>query len=809
MRSRLLCLLGLLLATATPPMAQTVTAPVDRTKGIITVAAAPTGACDWPAGQIRQLQGTIRQFYCSSGTVAELPTMSSATYDANADSTVDTSASAAALATGSTIGRLVGDTDQDGTNDFWIGQGGVSQTPPGTVTVTIGPALDLTGDGTAEGRDSDADGTIDTGGAYDFVCPASAALAGTYSLWPCMTAALAAHNGSALAPVVFLLAPATYFIETDSAIVFDGATNVTVRGVARAGTVVLSDDTYAFYVRGAANNVAFENMSVGNNLREATTQTAFAFQAETASGSFPPGASFHLTDITFDGSDNRSSGMAMLFGSDTSPGPTYHLSGIQCNAGHYCVDVKAGADMDADDSLDQYATVVSAGNVYAVEGHDIMPVDVIGGSVHYFSSGDTYVGDCMALGITNYVAPTIDKAYAGSKIVMVSGATFYVGAPADGRRARASCVNYPGGPAAIVLGANNGQTNYSNDFATDVIQITGGSIYVQSEGGLTHSIVRHRGLNSIVRLSGVAFATDTTTGLQRYWESQNGEVLYSGGINLNSDTTDDSADGWTVGTDLQWKAHYGYIGSDKMVLFTPGQSGLNAIVNFDFDGTFGGNSGMSIGQPANALTTNDAVTQSLEFSGGEFRIGSQRGGNGAHCSFDPFDYEMAFSCSSTTDDYFADGQPELGTDAKPFNYVYVGPGSSYSTGNGVWFEGTLADAYEGLLTAANVTAADKAWTLPDATGTLALASGVDSSGVIYWGDGTDAKDTGTEVCAAAGLTCLDVYTVAGDTTGTCATDMGAAGTRFYALCYDMGAPPLILSAALAVAWDYLRRRRTH
>lgn len=67
------------------------------------------------------------------------------------------------------------------------------------------------------------------------------------------------------------------------------------------------------------------------------------------------------------------------------------------------------------------------------------------------------------------------------------------------------------------------------------------------------------------------------------------------------------------------------------------------------------------------------------------------------------------------------------------------------------------------------------------SGLPVTGSAVDTHGVVLWGDSSDAFDTGTEVCAARGLTCVDVKTLAG-VDSTCATDQGAATTHYYALC---------------------------
>jgi hypothetical protein len=56
------------------------------------------------------------------------------------------------------------------------------------------------------------------------------------------------------------------------------------------------------------------------------------------------------------------------------------------------------------------------------------------------------------------------------------------------------------------------------------------------------------------------------------------------------------------------------------------------------------------------------------------------------------------------------------------------------------------------------------------------------AGVLLWGDSANATDTGNEVCALAGMTCVDIFTPLGVSATGCADDQGAEGTYFYALC---------------------------
>lgn len=60
-------------------------------------------------------------------------------------------------------------------------------------------------------------------------------------------------------------------------------------------------------------------------------------------------------------------------------------------------------------------------------------------------------------------------------------------------------------------------------------------------------------------------------------------------------------------------------------------------------------------------------------------------------------------------------------------------------------------------------------------------SNVDSHGPLLWGDSSDDFDTGDEVCADAGLSCVTTQAFAGGSQ-TCGFDHGSTGTYFYALC---------------------------
>ncbi len=90
-----------------------------------------------------------------------------------------------------------------------------------------------------------------------------------------------------------------------------------------------------------------------------------------------------------------------------------------------------------------------------------------------------------------------------------------------------------------------------------------------------------------------------------------------------------------------------------------------------------------------------------------------------------------------------------------------------------------------LAATSNVTAARQISVVTgDADRTLTLpigSTGANTNGSMWWGDGSDAFDTGDEVCPGQGLTCVTTYTPLG-INQTCAFDHGVAGTYFYALC---------------------------
>jgi hypothetical protein len=60
-------------------------------------------------------------------------------------------------------------------------------------------------------------------------------------------------------------------------------------------------------------------------------------------------------------------------------------------------------------------------------------------------------------------------------------------------------------------------------------------------------------------------------------------------------------------------------------------------------------------------------------------------------------------------------------------------------------------------------------------------TGSASHGPLLWGDGSDAFDTGAELCQSQSLDCQTSFTTAG-VQQSCATDHGDAGTYFYAMC---------------------------
>jgi len=103
-------------------------------------------------------------------------------------------------------------------------------------------------------------------------------------------------------------------------------------------------------------------------------------------------------------------------------------------------------------------------------------------------------------------------------------------------------------------------------------------------------------------------------------------------------------------------------------------------------------------------------------------------------------------------------------------------------------EGATADAYETTIIPTDPTA-DRSITLPNASGTVSMTGGANTNGSVHWGDCDNASfDTGTEVCANVGLTCLNSWAVT-DSTGAwsaavaCGTDSCGAGLTIVALCY--------------------------
>lgn len=114
----------------------------------------------------------------------------------------------------------------------------------------------------------------------------------------------------------------------------------------------------------------------------------------------------------------------------------------------------------------------------------------------------------------------------------------------------------------------------------------------------------------------------------------------------------------------------------------------------------------------------------------------------------------------------------LGTDGRSWSNVFLK--------NTVTFEGATSDANETTISVTEPTA-DRTITVPNVSGRLPVANNLDTWGVTLWANSDDTTDTGDEVCALSGLTCVDAKLVNG-TDSACTTDNGVAGTYFYALC---------------------------
>jgi hypothetical protein len=113
--------------------------------------------------------------------------------------------------------------------------------------------------------------------------------------------------------------------------------------------------------------------------------------------------------------------------------------------------------------------------------------------------------------------------------------------------------------------------------------------------------------------------------------------------------------------------------------------------------------------------------------------------------------------------------------------------ASLDRGQYIEWEGLAVDAAKTRLRVANPSGL-REFTLPDAPdaagagGRVQVASGADTHGTVMWGDGSDAFDTGIEVCGAAGLDCVAVHRLTGGSASSCGADQGSAGTRFLAFC---------------------------
>ena len=100
------------------------------------------------------------------------------------------------------------------------------------------------------------------------------------------------------------------------------------------------------------------------------------------------------------------------------------------------------------------------------------------------------------------------------------------------------------------------------------------------------------------------------------------------------------------------------------------------------------------------------------------------------------------------------------------------------TGNTLYFEGTTADAYEVILTAADATGSDYTITLPAATGTVALGTGTQDY-VAYW-SGTNTLSAEQYLATSRGGTGADSSSWSGMVKVSSGTWSAVTGTAGYA-----------------------------
>ena len=533
--------------------------------------------------------------------------------------------------------------------------------------ITVGP-----------GTDSNGDGLIGIAeGSWNYNCSYNSDF-GMYNLEDCLNGAVAQIRNDRNKPTIIMIMPGRYVTYNGPMTSLTGKSWFTITGLSRDSVVIeyySGDPVFDFDI--TAHDFTIENMSIGGG--QDKTPTIGAIRGNLVQGDV------HINNIDYNSNGTVSGLWYVQTGANAPPGPRVFFSNNTCHGGHYCLDLFSTFDTDHDGITNAYASYYSNGNVWSVEGYAVMPVDILGGRNDYYSSGDTYSADCMAVGVT--YNPTVTGTISGSspRNISISGASFYIGNPTYSGMSRHTCVYPNGGPAAIVLSSANGTLDVTGDSTIDNIQITGSSFVLEREPTQPYTnVFLHRGANAKVYLTGNSVRVDDPTGYSFARRTQVGsDVILTGNTGLAQDIAT-SAYNWHgfFSAPVGVAGQQGLVLADDAILTSvnsltlraEGKSGgVNRRITLNSDPTtyttdnFGElrieSSAIGVAPATASAVTNkethvlfrakDLVFESPDSSGaggGGVRISTNYDGTGMHfIPSDPFDYGAPYYLGDKTE----------------------------------------------------------------------------------------------------------------------------------------------------------------
>lgn len=474
----------------------------------------------------------------------------------------------------------------DGAGDFLAVGGDITIDASGNLTglslkgiaggkvKTVGPASDINGDSTVAAGE----------GRFDY--NAASIGGGEYS-GQAIQDAIDAVSPTATAPIEIVVYPGTYDASGSAeGVVLVDKSYITLRSAARHAAVIKTSVTGAITIAATTTDVTIDGFRLEDQIF--------------GGGEGSKSARYFIRNILYDNPTDTGSGFMWLDGTEEAPGPYWFVEGVTCVASHYCIDAWGNSDYDSDSTLELYNNVVSVGNYYEVSGYYVMPVGVIGPNVNFWSSGDMYRSDCHAIELGEYLVgtPTLPST---PRIVQISGATFYIGAPWNGE-ARVDCPNI--GPYAITISETNVGADVTQDRATDVLSVTGSSFYIEKEATETsHGVFLHRGRLTKAKFAGNSFTTDNTTNWVPIEFTQTAsytpEVFLQGGT-LQWGSTDiftNHVKGWGESSAGELSTRI-LTSPGELVIKTSDITPANAAIAFDLDND-GSAEGMLNSSPSN------------------------------------------------------------------------------------------------------------------------------------------------------------------------------------------------------------------